>query len=300
MEDGGATPSPEEDRGSTMEDVFGMSEEDILGDPEVEHAEETEDAHGGLGFDMVAGAEEVQAEVVSEEGEEVVTRRLRPLQRVSKQERDGHERTHLPYRDWCDTCVKARGRRVAHRRGNKEERGQVPRVSMDYFYMSSKEEQDGNNPLVVMVDEETGYKYALMVWKKGLGRDGEMEWSVRDMSEELKSWGHVGGDSGRLIMKSDGEWSIKALKDALGRYHGGIIIPEVSARGESQSNGCCEQAVQAVAEFIRVLTEQVEQKAKVKLNLENNICHWMVRWAATVCSKCMVGKDGKTLYERRR
>ena len=237
MEDGGATPSPEEDRGSTMEDVFGMSEEDILGDPEVEHAEEAEDAHGGLGFDMVAGAEEVQAEVVSEEGEEVVTRGLRPLQRVSKQERDGHWRAHLPHRDWCDTCVKASERRVAHRRGNKEERGQVPQVSMDYFYMSSKEEQDGNNPLVVMVDEETGYKYARMVWKKGLGRDGEMEWLVRDMSEELKSWGHVGGDSGRLIMKSDGEWSIKALKDALGRYHGGIIIPEVSARGESQSNG---------------------------------------------------------------
>ena len=111
-----------------------------------------------------------------------------------------------------------------------------------------------------------------------------MEWLVRDMSEELKSWGHVGGYAGRLIMKSDGEWSIKALKDALGRYHGGIIIPEVSARGESQSNGYCEQAVQVVAEFIRVQKEQVEQKAKVKLNLENNICHWMVRWAATVCS----------------
>ena len=104
-----------------------------------------------------------------------------------------------------------------------------------------------------------------------------MEWLVRDMSEELKSWGHVGGDSGRLILKSDGEWSIKALKDALSRYHGGVIIPEVSARGESQSNGCCEQAVQVVAEFIRVLKEQVEQKAKVKLNLENNICHWIVR-----------------------
>ena len=55
---------------------------------------------------------------------------------------------------------------------------------------------------------------------------------MRDMSEELKSWGHVDGDSERLILKSDGEWSIKALKDALGRF-GGIIIPEVSARGKA-------------------------------------------------------------------
>ena len=81
--------------------------------------------------------------------------------------------------------------------------------------------------------KKLGTKYARMVGKKGLGNDGEMEWLVRDMSEELKSWGHVSGDSGRLILKSDGEWSIKALKDALSRYHGGIIIPEVSARGKA-------------------------------------------------------------------
>ena len=94
---------------------------------------------------------------------------MRPPQRVSKQERDEHERTHLPYRDWCDICVKARGRRVAHRRRNKEERGQVPRVSMDYFYMRSKDEEDGNNSVVLMVDEETGDKYAQMVEKRVLG-----------------------------------------------------------------------------------------------------------------------------------
>ena len=72
-ENGGATPIPEEDRELTVEDVFGRSEEeDMLGDPEVEHAEATEDANGCLGFDMVAGEEEVQAEIVSEEGEEGV------------------------------------------------------------------------------------------------------------------------------------------------------------------------------------------------------------------------------------
>ena len=74
---------------------------------------------------------------------------------------------------------------------------------------------------LLIVDEEIGDKYARMVENKGLGSDGEMEWLVRDINEGL-------------ILKSDGEWSIKALKDALGRF-GGIIIPEVSARGESLS-----------------------------------------------------------------
>ena len=61
-----------------------------------------------------------------------------------------------------------------------------------------------------------------------------------------------------------------------------------------------DEAFQVVAEFIRVLKEQVEQMVKVKLNLENNICHWMVRWAATTCSKYMVGKKmGKHSFQRR-
>ena len=27
-----------------------------------------------------------------------------------------HNRTHLPYRSWCEHCVKGRGRNTAHRR----------------------------------------------------------------------------------------------------------------------------------------------------------------------------------------
>ena len=34
--------------------------------------------------------------------------------RVSQEEREEHERTHLPYRSWCEICVKARGRKRAH------------------------------------------------------------------------------------------------------------------------------------------------------------------------------------------
>ena len=126
---------------------------------------------------------------------------------TGEQTREGRAREDAPALSRLARDMrKARGRRVSHRWRKKEERSQVPLVSMDYFYMSSKDEQDGNNPLL-MVDEETGDKDARMVEKKGLGSDGEMEWLVRDMSEELKSWGHVGGDSGRLILKSDGEWS---------------------------------------------------------------------------------------------
>ena len=69
----------------------------------------------------------------------------------------------------------------------------VPRINFDYFFFSHEEEQANQNPMIVMVDEETGEKYARCVSQKGLGEDGELDWLIADMLAELKSWGHQGG-----------------------------------------------------------------------------------------------------------
>ena len=66
-----------------------------------------------------------------------------------------------------------------------------------------------------------------------MGADGEMDWLIIDMVEELKSWGHTGGNSGHIIMKSDNENAIKSLRDAVGRLLGGRVIPENPPKGES-------------------------------------------------------------------
>ena len=110
-------------------------------------------------------------------------------------------------------------------------------MSTDFFFMSQADEKADKNPLIVMVDESTGEKYARAVGKKGIGEENEMEWLVKDMSEEMKSWGHQGGDGGHIILKSDGERSIVALRTALAKFHGGKVVPEDPPRGESQSNG---------------------------------------------------------------
>ena len=237
-------------------------------------------------------------EEATEEGR--ISKGIKAPRRVTQAEREEHERTHIPYRCWCDTCVKARGRRMAHRSKAEADKAYddgTPRICMDYFYMNERDREEGANPLVIVTDEDAGDKYARAVGRKGVGEHGEMDWLIRDISLELKSWAHQGGSGNRMIMKADGERSLKALRDAVARYHGGIIVPEVSARGESQSNGVAEQAAQVVAEFVRVLKEQIEVKTKMKLSPEDTISLWMVRWASILCSKYMVGA---TPYERRR
>lgn len=72
---------------------------------------------------------------------------------VSREERLAHELTHTPYRSWCKYCVKGRGRNMHHRTREEERRNRmIPRVSMDYFFMASADQQASDNPILVMVD----------------------------------------------------------------------------------------------------------------------------------------------------
>ena len=224
--------------------------------------------------------------------------------RVSKKDREEHNLTHTPYRSWCKICVKMRGTNKQHRKQNKsdkdEENAKVRRICMDYFFMSQEDEKAGENPILVAVDEGTGDKYARAAGSKGVGEEGEDHWLVKDLSAERKSWGHTGGEKSRIILKSDNEKSIVASKPTRGRFHGGIVIPEHPAKGESQSNGVVEGAGRIVRDFVRVLKGQIEENTGGHIETDDVIIQWIVRWAAMLCSRYLVGKDGLTAIERRR
>jgi hypothetical protein len=219
----------------------------------------------------------------------------------TRKEREEHEATHMPYRAWCQHCIRGRGRNKPHKRKTKEaedEEKKVPRVSMDYFFMSQDEEKASENPLLLMVDESTGLRYMRAVGRKGTGDGKEMEWLIKDLHEELKDWGHPGGEGNELILKSDGEPAIVAVREALGRYHGGKVLPEQAPRGESASNGRVEEAGKTVRGLVKVLKDQLETKTALKIQPKHIILQWMVRWAAMMYSRFKVGEDGKTPYER--
>ena len=108
-------------------------------------------------------------------------------------------------------------------------------------------------PMMVMVDEDTGNKYMRSVKHKGLGGDGDESWLITYMHQELKSWGHPGGGDDAIILKSDGEPAIVAVREALARCHGGRVTPEQPPPGEHQSNGLAEVTGRHVRDHARVL-----------------------------------------------
>ena len=86
--------------------------------------------------------------------------------------------------------------------------------------MSREDEEASTNPLLVVAVERTGSKYARAVGHNGVGDDESMDWLIQDVSTILKSWGHTGGMGSELIMKSDGEPALLAVRNAVMKYHG--------------------------------------------------------------------------------
>ena len=166
---------PRKERLEARREARKALEEDLVGRREAREEtplEESSTPHAEGGGSSAGEGLEEEAE---EEGRQAVG--LTAPRTVTKEERDEHERTHIPFRCWCRACVKGRKRNMAHRQkseeAKKEERTHgVPRISMDYHFMSRDDEEAKRNPIITMVNESTGDKYSRAVGGKGVGTEG--------------------------------------------------------------------------------------------------------------------------------
>ena len=124
--------------------------------------EEKDTGGGGAERDQIeapptaAGAEasnedEEEEEEGAEEGR--TSTGVASPQQVTAEEREEHNRTHTPFRSWCKYCVMGRGCSKPHKRKTKkqkrdEQQGAVPRVAMDYFFMSQEDEKAKECPVL--------------------------------------------------------------------------------------------------------------------------------------------------------
>ena len=74
------------------------------------------------------------------------------------------------------------------------------------------EQEEAANPALVMIDEGTGNRYMRIVPAKGLETGVDKKWMIEDIHQELKAWGHPGGEGSKLIIKSDGESPIVTVQ----------------------------------------------------------------------------------------
>ena len=104
---------------------------------------------------------------VEEIGEEA--RRATPMyvpRGPSDAERRAHEIHHMPYRSWCEYCVRGRGKESPHLSRYEQADGGIPVVQMDYAFLHNTADKDAKVTFLLMKDNSSGHMVATAVQKK--------------------------------------------------------------------------------------------------------------------------------------
>lgn len=99
-------------------------------------------------------------------------------------------------------------------------------------------------------------------------------------------------------MKSDGEPALIVFADSVTRGKSGQIIPEISRKGDSQSNGEVETAIQTLSAQARTMKLALDTSVGTTIDDDKPIISWLVEYSALVLRRHLVGSDGRTAYER--
>ena len=106
------------------------------------------------------------------------------------------------------------------------------------------------------------------------------------------------GYRGRVLICTDGEPALLALRNAIIRGLPDGATPISTPVGESASNGGIEGAVKIVKGLLRVHLAALERRIGAKFPSNHPVLTWLVEHVGDVISKYMVVVDGKTAYER--
>jgi hypothetical protein len=203
-------------------------------------------------------------------------------------DRDAHAATHLPFRSWCDACVQGRRDAPPHCR-QKRAAGEVPEVAFDYAY-ARRDDEEEMATLLVMRDRDSKAVRAWVLEHKGADLEETVDRAVTGIREL--------GYRGRVLIRTDGEPALLALRNAIIKGLPDGATPVVTPVGESQSNGGVEGAVKIVKGILRVHLMALEAKIGARFPSGHPVLAWLVEHVTDVISKYMIGVDGKTGYER--
>ena len=227
----------------------------------------------------------------------------------SREEREEHERTHIPFRPWCEACVKGKSKRKPSTRiAGDYAHSDCCRLRMDYAYLTEdveategdhgeEESAKAESTLTVLVVQESQHRsvWAYAVEAKGASED----WPPLQILEDMETIG-VRGE--KLVLKSDQEPAIVDLAREIAKMRESAYgtAVEQSAVGESDSNASVERAIQDVEGQVRTLRAGLEAKIRQRIRLTNPVVPWMVRHAAALITRCRVRPSGRTSLEMMR
>ena len=250
---------------------------------EVEHAEEGQ----------VEGVAELADEQDIEAVEDPVVHAVRDPGQPTVAEIAAHELTHLPFRPWCPDCVAGRAVDDPHRRVVADVENGVPKVSVDYGFISS---DDGEPTRAILVLKVSGSKVVAARCVSGKGRADPF--AVGWLVEELRRLG-----LGKCVLQADGEPAqrtfVRDVIEEVAKLSTLGVAVSHSPAYDHKSNGGVEKAVRDTKDMVRTLRGALCRKAG-KTKISDPIFEWLVVYAAELLTGAQVGHDGMTAHRRLR
>ena len=207
----------------------------------------------------------------------------------SAREVEEHNLDHAVFRSWCPHCVKGRAEAYGHKTEKDKERS-VPIVGIDYMYMHSEQEAEEEKGMPTLVIKDSRKK---MIVSKVVPRKGVVDYAVGTLKKAIEQLGYK-----KIVLKSDNEPAILALKEAVRKETDVEIVTEESPVGDHQANGLAENAVKNVQGQFRVMKDALESRHGRIIEGEHPAAPWLVMHAATVISKGRKDVEGFTPYRR--
>ena len=223
----------------------------------------------------------------------------------TQSEIDDHNVDHLPYRSWCECCVKGKATGEPHRRVAVESK--IPIIAFDYMFilkdkiamkqdLTDEEMENVQVKVLVVKDTLSRSIFAHVVRRKGVEEDG---YSVKRLTEDVAWLGYT-----KVILKSDGERAIvRLLKESLrniktevsGMEQAGFEHPPPY---DSRANGSVENACKQLKGQLRTMKLGLEMRLQRRVPEEHPLIAWLVEHAAWLLTARLRGEDGKTPYQR--
>ena len=126
-----------------------------------------------------------------------------------------------------------------------------------------------------------------------VSRKGVDPYSVKVACDMVAFAGHR-----KVILKSDGESSMTALKDAVNASCDVSMGVEVSPMGDSQANGDVERAIRTVQGQVRTMKSALDGNYKTEFGDNHALIPWLVSYASPIINKFTIDTGGKIAHER--
>jgi hypothetical protein len=208
---------------------------------------------------------------------------------VAQEEIDRHNVTHLPFRSWCQHCVRGKATDDHHKRLAHTDVAGDAKWAMDYFFLTRAEEPNKMKAVLNCLDMRSGATFAAVVHK------GADDYALAMIHESLKFTGRS-----RIIIFRDQENSrgkvACMVRDS--RPHETVLLN--TPVGSSASAGGIERCNYECEKQIRTLRSRFEEVYKQPLTLDHVVLPWLVRHGAWQITHYQVKSDGRTPYERLR